>query len=119
MGKTALEEDLKVSKDFARQAGIVAAFVASALLHEIGITLPVVAGFGGPTLYFLMQGFCVVVEKRPSVEAWREKNPVIARLLMWVAIAAPFPICFVVPFRTEIALPLTIWVADLPMRVMA
>uniref|UniRef100_A0A7S1KVV6 Wax synthase domain-containing protein n=1 Tax=Alexandrium catenella TaxID=2925 RepID=A0A7S1KVV6_ALECA len=112
--RTALTEDLKVGKAAAGQAGILAAFVASALLHECGITLPVLAGFGGPSLYFLIQGFCVVAEKRPSVAEWRERNPVIARVLMWLAIASPFPVCFVVPFRKEIALPLTLFVADLP-----
>lgn len=115
--RTALVEDLKISKAVAGQAGVFTAFIASALLHELGITVPVLAGYGGPSLYFLIQGFCVVVEKLPRVTTWRENNPVIARLLMWVAIAAPFPICFVVPFRTEIALPLTLFVANLPERV--
>uniref|UniRef100_A0A7S4UL61 Wax synthase domain-containing protein n=1 Tax=Alexandrium monilatum TaxID=311494 RepID=A0A7S4UL61_9DINO len=117
--RTALTEDLKVSKAVAGQAGVFTAFVASALLHGFGITVPVLAGFGGPSLYFLIQGLCVVMEKQPAVTAWHMGHPIMARLLMWIAIAAPFPICFVVPFRTEIALPLTLFVAGLPERVLS
>jgi len=112
--RTALEDDLGVSKARAGQIGVFTAYAASALLHEFGITVPVWAGFGGPSFYFLVQGFCVIVEKQPAVAQWREKFPTIARLFAIVAIAAPFPICFVVPFRTEIALPLTMMVADFP-----
>merc|ERR1712194_312739 len=116
--KTALEEDLNISKATAGKAGVATAFIASAMLHELGITAPVLAGFGGPSLYFVLQGVCVMVEKTPSAVEWRNSHQALARVLMWIAIAAPFPICFVVPFRTEIALPLTLKVAELPTQLL-
>lgn len=45
-------------------AGVMAVFLGSGLLHEVAITLPVRAGFGGPTLYFAAHGLLTVVEKR-------------------------------------------------------
>ena len=49
-------------------AATMAAFAFSGLLHEVAISLPVRAGFGLPTLYFLIQGAAVLVERklRPS-----------------------------------------------------
>mmetsp|Transcript_167939 Transcript_167939/g.322480 ORF Transcript_167939/g.322480 Transcript_167939/m.322480 type:complete len:531 (+) Transcript_167939:62-1654(+) len=114
--KAALTEDLQLSKDAASLAGVFTAFVASAGLHEFGITLPVLSGFGGPSLYFVIQGFCVVVEKQTTT--WRENHPICTRLIMWIALATPFPLLFVVAFRTEIVLPLTLFIANLPTNLL-
>lgn len=114
--RAALMEDLKLSKETASLAGVFTAFIASAGLHEFGITLPVLSGFGGPSLYFVIQGFCVVVEKQTTT--WRENHPICTRLIMWIALAAPFPLLFVVAFRTEIVLPLTLFIANLPKNLM-
>jgi len=115
--KTALQEDLGVSKAKSTQAGIIAAFVASALLHEFAITLPVLAGYGGPSLYFLVQGFYVILEKQPSVTARLERHPLLGRFVTWAVIALPIPVCFVAQFRTQIALPLVLLVADAPQHL--
>lgn len=67
-------------------AALMASFLASGLLHEIAISLPVRAGFGLPTLYFLLHGVLVGIERRfPRVanRAWT---------LFWLA--APLPILF-------------------------
>lgn len=39
-------------------------FMVSGLLHEIAITVPVASGYGLPTLYFLLQGIAVELERR-------------------------------------------------------
>ena len=45
-------------------AGVMAIFLASGLLHELAITLPVRSGFGLPTLYFLLHGILTILEKK-------------------------------------------------------
>lgn len=45
-------------------AGVMAVFLASGLLHELAITLPVRAGFGMPTLYFALHGGLTLLEKK-------------------------------------------------------
>ncbi|MDA0767237.1 MAG: MBOAT family protein [Verrucomicrobia bacterium] len=41
-----------------------AVFLGSGLLHEVAITLPVGAGYGGPTVYFLLHGLALRLERR-------------------------------------------------------
>jgi alginate O-acetyltransferase complex protein AlgI len=41
-------------------------FVISGLLHELAITVPVGAGYGWPTLFFVLQGMFTVSEVRAS-----------------------------------------------------
>jgi alginate O-acetyltransferase complex protein AlgI len=51
----------------ARRIGLPAAafiiFILSGLLHEAVISLPARAGFGLPTLYFVLQGVGVAIER--------------------------------------------------------
>ena len=44
--------------------GRAAAFLLSGLLHEVALSLPVRAGFGLPTAYFVLQGLLVLLEGR-------------------------------------------------------
>lgn len=52
-----------VSRRFGRCAGLLAAFAFSGLLHEAAISLPVMAGFGLPFAYFILQGALVALER--------------------------------------------------------
>ncbi|MES2922938.1 MAG: MBOAT family protein [Verrucomicrobiota bacterium] len=45
-------------------AGLMAVFVASGILHELAITLPVRSGFGLPTLYFTLHGSLTLLERK-------------------------------------------------------
>jgi alginate O-acetyltransferase complex protein AlgI len=47
-----------------KSAGVMAVFFISGLLHEVAITLPVMSGFGLPTLYFTLHGFLTLLEKK-------------------------------------------------------
>lgn len=92
---------------FGKPAATVAAFVFSGLLHELAISLPVLAGFGLPMLYFAVQGLLVLAERALArtghpVERWGWP----ARLwtLGWVTL--PLPILFHTPFVERVVLPL-------------
>jgi len=80
------------------RTALVVSFLASGLLHELAISVPVRAGYGLPTAYFLLQGALVVVEKRmrrPPGRLWT---------LFWLA--APLPLLFHAPFLRGIVWPL-------------
>lgn len=64
-----------------RSSALFAAFLFSGLLHEIAISLPVGAGFGGPLLYFAFQFLMVYLEERYKI------NPAVCVLL-------PLPLLF-------------------------
>jgi len=57
---TTLAVHRPVEQRFGRRTALLASFVVSGLLHEVAISLPVRAGFGLPTCYFVLQGMAVV-----------------------------------------------------------
>jgi hypothetical protein len=78
-----------------RGGATVVAFIASGVLHELAISVPVKSGYGEPMLYFLLQGLLVLVERRldksgRSVSSWGRWSHV------WVIVclALPAPILF-------------------------
>ena len=81
-------------------------FIFSGLVHELVISLPVLAGFGLPMLYFLIHGLLVVFERyikkmgypinRYWVIGW-------AWTMLWILL--PFQLVFHQPFLDKIALP--------------
>jgi alginate O-acetyltransferase complex protein AlgI len=90
-----------------RRTAIVMAFMASGLLHELAISLPVLAGFGLPTLYFLLHGLLVFAERGleragHSVSGWGKWAHV--WVIGWLAL--PMPILFHRPFLRGIVWPI-------------
>ncbi len=78
-----------------RGGATVVAFVASGLLHELAISVPVKAGYGGPMLYFMLQGLLVLIERRfeksgRPVSSWGAWSHV----WVLVCLALPAPILF-------------------------
>jgi len=88
-----------------RSAALIAGFVWSGLLHEMAISVPVRAGFGLPSLYFLLHGGLVWVERRlskaghPLSAGWGR-----AWSLLWVSM--PLPLLFHPPFLSGVVWPL-------------
>ncbi len=92
-----------------RGAATTVAFLASGLLHEIAISLPVLAGFGLPLAYFALHGALMLAEAaldhagRPvSRHAWLGR----AWTLFWLA--APLPVLFHRPFLAGVVWPLLV-----------
>lgn len=85
---------LVVHRPLKRRAGegvaLAGSFLASGLLHELAISVPVGAGYGLPTAYFLLHGALVAVERRMS------RPPGRMWTLFWLA--APMPLLFHPPF---------------------
>ena len=79
-------------------AGLFASFLASGVLHELAISVPVGAGFGLPTLYFLLHGALVGLERKTPRIASR------AWTLFWLI--APLPLLFHPPFLRGVVWPL-------------
>jgi len=74
-------------------------FLASGVLHELVISVPARAGFGLPTLYFVLQGLGMVLERR-----W-ERSPVCQRLMTWLIVAGPAFWLFHPPFIQRVVFP--------------
>lgn len=75
-------------------AGMMAVFVVSGLLHELAITLPVRSGFGLPTVYFTVHGILVLLEKR--------RGRPFGKIPALLAVAVPLGLLFPPAFQTEV-----------------
>ena len=74
---------------------LMVSFIFSGLLHELALSMPVNSGYGLPTLYFIIQGTVVLVEKAfISHKINFLQRKVISRIwtLFWVI--APMPLLF-------------------------
>lgn len=71
-------------------AGLMAVFLASGVLHELAITLPVQSGFGLPTLYFTLHGLLALLERKLG----RPLGKIPALLLVAVPLGLLFPPAF-------------------------
>ncbi len=104
---TALGVYRPLSGRLGRKAALVAAFIASGLLHELAISVPVLAGFGLPLLYFLLHGTLVLVERGlekrgRAVTGWG----VLSHLWVLGWLAVPAPVLFHLPFLRGVVWPL-------------
>ncbi len=80
---TALAVHRPLAARFGRPRALLGSFLASGLLHEVALSLPVGAGFGLPTCYFVLQGLMVQRERvLPS------------RLATMLRVALPLPLVF-------------------------
>jgi hypothetical protein len=78
-------------------AGILLTFVFSGVLHEVLLSVPAGGGYGLPFVYFLLQGFLVLAERR-----WEIRGRVWT--LFWLL--APAPLLFHPWFLRVFILPL-------------
>ena len=88
-----------------RGGGVFAAFLVSGLLHELAISVPVDAGYGGPILYFALHGAAVLAERhlerrKRGVSGWRGR----LWTILWLIV--PLPLLFHPPFLRGIVWPL-------------
>ena len=81
------------------RGALLGVFVVSGILHELGISYPALQGWGGPLLYFIIQGVLVAfIEPRLPIA--------LRRIGAWLAILVPLPLLFHAPFRAQLVWPL-------------
>lgn len=81
-------------------------FIVSGIFHEVAITLPVRAGFGWPTLTFILYGLVASRDLPPWPLPLR-------RALTAISILLPLPWLFPPAFRAEVLVPITTAIARL------
>ena len=82
--------------------GLFITFLLSGLIHEIVISLPAKAGWGLPTLYFLIQALGMLAER---TKIYRKLNQTAKQVFTYGIIAGPAFILFHPPFMKTVILP--------------
>jgi hypothetical protein len=85
--------------------GIAGGFLFSGLVHELVISVPAGGGYGGPTLFFIVQGFGILVERSRSGREIGLGRGARGWLFAMLLLVAPAPWLFHVPFVQGIVVP--------------
>jgi hypothetical protein len=81
------------------------AFLVSGLLHDLVISLPAHAGYGRPTLYFLIQFAGLLIERTRGLRRLYARYPIAGRFYAIAFTLAPLPLLFHAPFAERCILP--------------
>jgi hypothetical protein len=82
-----------------------AGFAFSGLVHDLVISVPAGAGYGGPTCFFLIQAVALAVERSRLGESFGLGRGWFGRLFALLALAAPALLLFHPPFVHRVVLP--------------
>jgi len=96
------------------RAGVLAGFAFSGLVHDLVISVPAGAGYGGPTLFFAIQGLAVVVERSDLGRQIGLGRGIAGRLFVGVTLVAPLALLFHRPFVVGIITPFMHAIGALP-----
>lgn len=98
-----------VFRPLARRHGTVVAglvvFLVSGLIHESVISVPARGGWGGPTLYFLLQAAGIAVQRHSSWRRGGRGAPRRDRLWTVLVTAGPVPLLFPPAFVERVITP--------------
>jgi alginate O-acetyltransferase complex protein AlgI len=99
-----------VFRPLARKLGAagatLAAFAVSGAVHDLVISGPARAGWGLPTLYFLLQGCGVLLERSRAGRRFGLGRGTLGRLFTAIVTIAPLGMLFHRPFVERIVLPM-------------
>ncbi len=85
-------------------AGLVV-FLFSGLMHELVISVPAGAGYGGPTLYFVGQALLLRLEHFRPVRGFIRGRPVLGWLWTALAVLGPVPLLLHSAFLHDVVVP--------------
>lgn len=94
-----------ITARFGPTIGLLGAFLASGLIHELAISVPARGGYGGPTIYFLIHGLGMLWERTPKIRHFIRRQPALGRVLAAVFVLAPVGLLFHAPFLTRVIAP--------------
>lgn len=87
-------------------AATMAVFLVSGLVHDAVISIPARGGYGLPTLYFLIQGCGVLLERSRIGRRMSLRKSPRGRLLCGAVVLAPVGLAFHRPFVERVVVPM-------------
>lgn len=94
-----------MTRRFGVRSGIAGGFVFSGLVHELVISVPAGGGYGGPTLFFALQGIGILVERSRVGRQIGLARGARGWLFTMLLLVVPAPYLFHSAFVERIAVP--------------
>ena len=91
---------------FGPRPAALAGFIVSGIVHDFVISWPAGGGYGGPTLFFTVQGLAVNIERSARGRRLGLGRGVAGRLFAAVVLVAPLGLLFHRPFVLHVIIPL-------------
>ena len=99
---------------FGPRTAALAGFALSGLVHDLVISLPAGGGYGGPTLFFAIQGLAVTVERSRDGRRVGLGHGLIGRLFVFITLVGPLGLLFHRPFIVGVINPFMQAIGALP-----
>jgi hypothetical protein len=94
-----------MTRRFGVRGGIAGGFLFSGLVHELVISVPAGSGYGGPTVFFALQGLGILTERSRFGRAIGLGQGVRGWLFAMLVLVLPAPCLFHAPFVEGIIVP--------------
>jgi hypothetical protein len=96
------------------RAGLMGGFLFSGLVHDLVISVPAGGGYGGPTMFFVIQGAAVSLERSRFGRRMGLGRGVIGRSFVFAVLIAPLGLLFHRPFVLGVIAPFMHAIGALP-----
>lgn len=90
---------------FGTRWGVIASFLFSGMIHDLVISVPARGGYGGPTVYFAIQGAGVLIERSNFGRQAGLQSGLAGRAFAAVVLLAPAALLFHRPFIIGVIVP--------------
>lgn len=95
---------------FGAKAALFIGFLFSGLVHDLVISLPAHGGCGGPTLFFLLQGIAIFVERSDLGRRFGLGDGIVGWMFTMLLLLLPLPLLFHSPFIRDVIVPFLDWI---------
>lgn len=90
---------------FGTRVGVIVSFLFSGAIHDLVISVPAGGGYGGPTMFFAIQGAGVLVERTEFGRRAGLQTGLSGRMFAAIVLLAPAPLLFHRPFIAGVMVP--------------
>ena len=90
---------------FGTRGAVLVGFLASGLIHDIVISIPAGGGYGGPTLFFLVQGCAILVSRSEATRRLRLRTGIVGWSFTLLTLLLPVWLLFHSMFVHQVIVP--------------
>ena len=97
---------------FGAKVALIVGFIFSGIVHELVISLPAQGGYGGPTVFFLLQAVAIFIERSALGQRIGLGGGVRGWAFTMLILLGPLSLLFHPPFVNSIVLPFLDWLTQ-------